>query len=110
VKDMKVAVRSDKGTKFLPLSADDEWVKKHETKDEAEAVALATLEAQRGLELYTQVMGGRKAPVSVRLTTSIPDGSMPLLNDEITKDAAGLSCFICLCDSSTPPNCVCTPC
>jgi hypothetical protein len=74
--------------------------------DEAETVALATAEAQRAVEVATELVGARTDLSHVRLTTKIPDGSVSLINPQLER--LGLDCYICLCDAQG--NCVCTPC
>lgn len=105
--NMKLAVEGRSGTEFVPLTADDTWVAKHGRSDEAETAALAVRQAERGMELYRMVANGRSRVTSVELTTSIPDGSLPVINPELNQPQ-GLNCYICLCDENS--NCVCVPC
>jgi hypothetical protein len=107
--DAKLAIEGPAGTEFIPIRADDGWLEKHPTRDDAEAVALATSHAERGVRLFRALAGDGAKVTNVRLTTKIPDGSDSLINPELGL-TDGLSCFICLCDDATPPNCVCTPC
>ena len=39
--DAKLAIEGPAGTEFIPIRADDGWLKKHPTRDDAEAVAVA---------------------------------------------------------------------
>jgi hypothetical protein len=103
---MKLAVEGRSGTEFVAVTADDAWLKKHATGDDAETAALAMRHADRGMQLYRLAMGDRKRPTSVELTTSISAGSVQLINPEVLQPV-GASCFICLCDED---GCICVPC
>jgi len=104
----RVAVDAKSGIEFIGVTADEAWISQHGTRDEADTAALAALHAERGMETYTRA-GGRGKVASIRLTTSIPDGSLSLINPNLGL-TEGNTCWICICDDATPPNCVCTPC